>query len=104
HARWVTGCACIATRSYLCCSGHSGGSSLMSQTDTVHAWWSRLRHQGLLLSPVVMVERYPEAPPAVPFHVKDRLRDARTRFAATLGEDCEADQAAVLSFVDALLE
>ena len=39
----------------------------MSQTDTAHAWWSRLRHQGLLLSPVVMVERYPTAPPAAQF-------------------------------------
>ena len=33
----------------------------MSQTDTAHAWWSRLRHQGLLLSPVVMIERPPHA-------------------------------------------
>ena len=39
----------------------------MSQVDTVHAWWSRLRHQGLLLSPVVMLERYPDAPQQAPF-------------------------------------
>jgi hypothetical protein len=76
----------------------------MSQNDTAHAWWSRLRHQGLLLSPVVMIERYPNAPPAAPFHAKNRLRDARTRFAATVGGDGERDQAAVLSFVDAVLE
>ena len=25
----------------------------MSQEDKAHAWWSRLRHQGLLLSPVI---------------------------------------------------
>jgi hypothetical protein len=56
----------------------------MNQTDTAHAWWSRLRHQGLLLSPVVMVERYPTAPPSVPFPVLPRLRDARTRFASRL--------------------
>lgn len=79
----------------------------MNQTDTAHAWWSRLRHQGLLLSPVVMVERYPTAPPYVPFPALPRLRDARTRFASRLegakeGED--RDQAAILSFVDALVE
>ncbi len=34
----------------------------MSQQETAHAWWSRLRHQGLLLSPVVMLERYATAP------------------------------------------
>ncbi len=79
----------------------------MSQNDTAHAWWSRLRHQGLLLSPVVMVERYPTAPPAVPFPVLPRLRDARTRFASKIegtreGEDY--NQAAILGIVDALLE
>ena len=36
----------------------------MSQVDTAHAWWSRLRHQGLLLSPVVMLERYADRPGA----------------------------------------
>jgi hypothetical protein len=76
----------------------------MSQTETAHAWWSRLRHQGLLLSPVVMIERYPEAPPDASFHAKNRLRDAQTRFASTLGEGGEADPAAILSFVDSLLE
>ena len=39
----------------------------MSQVDTAHAWWSRLRHQGLLLSPVVMLERYPSAPEPATF-------------------------------------
>lgn len=76
----------------------------MSQNDTAHAWWSRLRHQGLLLSPVVMIERYPSAPPTAPFHAKNRLRDAHTRFATTLGENGERDHAAVLNFVDAVLE
>jgi len=76
----------------------------MSQNDTAHAWWSRLRHQGLLLSPVVMIERYLEAPPSAPFHAKNRLRDAHTRFSASLNDNGEADQAAVLAFVDALVE
>src|SRR3954453_15505472 len=79
----------------------------MSQTDTAHAWWSRLRHQGLLLSPVVMIERYPTAPPTVPFPALPRLRDARTRFASKIegtreGEDY--NQAAILGFMDSLLE
>ncbi len=76
----------------------------MSQTDTSHAWWSRLRHQGLLLSPVVMIERFPDAPPTVPFYTKERLRDAKNRFSTKLGESEERDQAAVLAFVDTLLE
>ncbi|MFO0904269.1 MAG: hypothetical protein U0939_14800 [Pirellulales bacterium] len=79
----------------------------MSQSDTAHAWWSRLRHQGLLLSPVVMVERYADAPPSVPFYVKDRLRNAHTRLLSSAEKNQkkeEFDQAAILSFVDSLLE
>lgn len=79
----------------------------MSQTDTAHAWWSRLRHQGLMLSPVVLVERYPTAPPPAHFSALNRLRDARTRFASKIEsakEGSDRDQAAVLGFVDALIE
>src|SRR5262245_27830379 len=78
----------------------------MSQTDTAHAWWSRLRHPGLLLSPVVMVERYPSAPPAAHFASLGRLRDARTRFLSsdTNRQGVERDQAAILSFTDSLLD
>ena len=52
----------------------------MSQNDSPHAWWSRLRHQGLLLSPVVMVERYASAPPAARFPLLDKLRNDFNRF------------------------
>lgn len=79
----------------------------MSQTDTAHAWWSRLRHQGLLLSPVVLVERYPDAPAVPPFPALPRLRDARTRFISKIEaakEGADRDQATVLAFVDALVE
>ena len=55
----------------------------MSQ-DTAHAWWSRLRHQGLLLSPVVMLERYPSAPESAQWAATNKLRDAQTRFAAKI--------------------
>ena len=79
----------------------------MSQTDTAHAWWSRLRHQGLLLSPVVMIERYADAPEPVPFYVNDRLRNAHTRFLSSTSDDPRKDghdQAAILQFTDSLLE
>ena len=79
----------------------------MSQADTAHAWWSRLRHQGLLLSPVVMVERYPTAPPAARFPLLDKLRDEYTRFVsaiADLKENENRDEATILKWVDALLE
>ncbi|MFM8272099.1 MAG: hypothetical protein ACKODX_07150, partial [Gemmata sp.] len=73
----------------------------MTPNDS-HAWWSRLRHQGLLLSPVVMLERYPDAPVPAPFHVTNRLRDAAARFtSAPDGTDAER---ATLAWVDALLE
>lgn len=79
----------------------------MSQIDTAHAWWSRLRHQGLLLSPVVMVERYPTAPPEAKFPALPKLRDARTRFESHIDsgkQNADRDQAAILGFTDALLE
>ena len=79
----------------------------MSQPDTAHAWWSRLRHQGLLLSPVVMVERYPTAPPEAKFPALPKLRDARTRFESHIDagkQGSDRDQAAILGFTDALLE
>jgi len=59
----------------------------MSSNDTAHAWWSRLRHQGLLLSPVVLVERFPEAPESANFYHLQRLRDAHTRFVALTETD-----------------
>jgi hypothetical protein len=79
----------------------------MSQLDTAHAWWSRLRHQGLLVSPVVMVERYPTAPPPAKFPALPKLRDARTRFDSKIDAAKQSenrDQAAILGFTDALLE
>jgi hypothetical protein len=52
-------------------------------TDDAHAWWSRPRHQGLLLSPVVLLERYSSALPPAPGHQTGKLRDAFTRFQST---------------------
>jgi hypothetical protein len=70
-------------------------------TLEAHLWWSRLRHQGLLLSPVVMLERYPIAPPPAAFHQTSKLRDVFNRFDSST--DAEAEKA-TLAWVDALLE
>ncbi len=79
----------------------------MSQLDAAHAWWSRLRHQGLLLSPVVMLERFSSAPEKAPFHATSKLRDAFTRFNASRQAReglPELETMAILGWVDALLE
>ena len=79
----------------------------MSQEDKAHAWWSRLRHQGLLLSPVVMLERYPSAPEPASYPETAKLRDAHTRFVSTSEArkgDAEIEQSAILTWVDHLLE
>ena len=79
----------------------------MSNQDAAHAWWSRLRHQGLLLSPVVMLERYPDAPEPASFSTTARLRDAHTRFVSTSEArkgDAGIEQSAILAWVDHLLE
>ena len=78
----------------------------MSQVDTAHSWWSRLRHQGLLLSPVVMLERYPSAPEPARWAATNKLRDAQTRFAAKIAAEGEPnlDEGSILAWVDALLD
>ena len=79
----------------------------MSPADNAHAWWSRLRHQGMLLSPVVLVERYPGPPPAARFPLLDTLRNAYNRFVssvADLKENADRDEATILKWVDAVLE
>jgi hypothetical protein len=79
----------------------------MSKQDTAHAWWSRLRHQGLLLSPVVMLERFPAAPEPAQFHQTARLRDAYTRFVSTAEarqDEAQLEQSAILGWTDTLLE
>jgi hypothetical protein len=79
----------------------------MSQVDTAHAWWSRLRHQGLLLSPVVMLERFASAPKSSHFSATAKLRDAYSRFISTAQMrrgDTVIEQSAVLAWTDALLD
>src|SRR3954449_2624617 len=72
-----------------------------------HRWWSRLRHQGLLLSPVVMLERFLAAAMPAPFHQTRKLHDAFNRFDASsqARQDLpELGTMATLAWVDALLE
>jgi hypothetical protein len=79
----------------------------MTQQDLTHAWWSRLRHQGLLLSPVVMQERFADAPAPAPFYHTQRLRDAYTRFLARAGvadTGENLDQNDILTWTDAVLQ
>jgi hypothetical protein len=79
----------------------------MASQANAHAWWSRLRHQGLLLSPVVLLERYPSAPEPAPFSATAKLRDSYNRFVSTAEArkgDAEIEQAAILNWTDALLD
>jgi hypothetical protein len=80
----------------------------MSQNDSVHAWWSRLRHQGLLISPVVLLDEnrpYHSAPTRPPFYVAERLRNAYTRFQARVSDEPdELERSAILAWTDALLD
>jgi hypothetical protein len=79
----------------------------MSHADNAHAWWSRLRHFGMLLSPVVLVERYAGPPPAARFPLLETLRNAHNRFVssvADLKENADRDEATILKWVDAVLE
>ena len=61
----------------------------------------------MLLSPVVLVERYPGPPPAARFPLLDTLRNAYNRFVssvADLKENADRDEATILKWVDAVLE
>lgn len=80
----------------------------MRREDTLYAWWSRLRHQGLLLSPVVLMDRFPVMPAGIPWQKAQALRDAYTRFhAQTTPVDSNGkerlEERPVLEWVDALL-
>ena len=79
----------------------------MNASDS-HAWWSRLRHQGLLLSPLVMLERYPDRPkpPAAPYPTR-KLNESTKRLEARLGKeepDEELARQPVLAWLETLLQ
>ena len=79
----------------------------MSNDDTQFAWWSRLRHSGLLLSPVVQIEKYAQEPEEPKWYQPDKLRTAHNRFVASIDRSKDRPQIAqsdILTWVDALLE
>ncbi len=79
----------------------------MSTDDTRFAWWSRLRHSGLLLSPVVQIEKYAEPPEEPKWYQPEKLRTAYNRFLASIDRSKDRPQLAqgdILTWVDALLE
>ena len=74
----------------------------MTDTKTPNAWWYRLRHQGMLLSPVVMLEQYAPNPESINHFILRKLRDANTVFRA--GEnDEELREPRILAWIDKLL-
>ncbi|MCA9137173.1 MAG: hypothetical protein KDB00_10450 [Planctomycetales bacterium] len=79
----------------------------MSVDDNQFAWWSRLRHSGLLLSPVVQIEKYSEEPEPSQWYAPDKIRNAYTKFNASIDRSSGRPQMAsgdVLAWVDHVLE
>jgi hypothetical protein len=79
----------------------------MSIEDSQFAWWSRLRHSGLLLSPIVQIEKYAETPELPKWYQPEQLRNAYTRFIASIDRSNDRQELAngdILTWVDSLLE
>ena len=74
----------------------------MTDANATHAWWYRLRHQGMLLSPVVMLERYAPMPDAIKPYDLRKLRDANTAFRAGTSDD-QIDANKIMVWLDTLL-
>jgi len=74
----------------------------MTDPNATHAWWYRLRHQGMLLSPVVLLERYTPTPEPIKPYTLRKLRDANTAFRATLTDD-QIETQKILAWLDTLL-
>ncbi|MBC8277823.1 MAG: hypothetical protein H8E46_06300, partial [FCB group bacterium] len=79
---------------------------MISNDRHIHEWWSRLRHNGMLLSPAVMVDRFSDLPDISSWEV-EKLRSAHNRFLSqTLSEKSNSIQiskSAVTAFFDTLL-
>jgi hypothetical protein len=74
----------------------------MTDPNATHAWWYRLRHQGMLLSPVVLLERYAPKPEAIKPYTLRKLRDANNAFRAALTDD-QIETQKILEWLDTLL-
>jgi len=76
----------------------------MKKHSDAHIWWSSLRHQGLLISPAVMVDRFPDKPEQVFWYKRDRLRDATNRLQVAMVGKSQPTNAHIRAFLDHLLE
>jgi hypothetical protein len=79
----------------------------MATNDDQFAWWSRLRHSGLLLSPVVMIEKYAQRPDDPPWYAPEKIRGAYTKFNASINRSSgrpQISQGDILTWVDHVLE
>jgi hypothetical protein len=64
---------------------------LVTSSDK-HAWWSDLRHSGLLISPALLEELFPGGPDDPPEQAYERLRDRYTGFGAWLKKQKDGAQ------------
>lgn len=71
-----------------------------ARTD-LHAWWAELRHGGLVLSPVVLAETFPDGP--VPLDDR-KYRHLRDRYTAFEARSAAGQASAVHDWLDAVLE
>lgn len=50
------------------------------QEDEPNAWWTTLKHQGVLLSPIVLEEIFPDGPPSIGEREYEKLRRSYKSF------------------------
>lgn len=67
-------------------------------------WWGRLRHGGLLLSPVVLGEYLPEGPADLKTDKYDKLRDSLTIFEANHNAREKGDNSSLFRWLDSIFE
>ncbi|MFZ5827169.1 MAG: Eco57I restriction-modification methylase domain-containing protein [Bacillota bacterium] len=78
----------------------------MSELDRTFAWYGNLRHQGLLISPAVLLEYFPPAGRPATAYEYERLRDRYNRFLAQIdsnGEGGALPVEPVRAWIDALM-
>jgi len=67
-------------------------------------WWGRLRHGGLLLSPVVLGEYLPEGPADLKKDAYEKLRDSFTIFEANHDTRKKGDNSSLFRWLDSVFE
>lgn len=79
----------------------------VATSTSLHAWWNDLRHGGLLISPALLEENFPEGPLEPSFFAYSRLRDRYTTFAAWLEKQqatSRGDAEPLHNWLDCVLE